>query len=89
MKTPEINKECLKPTAFIAGIFGRNAVVHENTLKDALSNIQHLETANAELLTEVKQLETKCHQLEQERDAACLKNRSIETVRPWREGGQP
>jgi len=28
-------------------------------------------------------------QVKRERDAACLKNRSIETVRPWREGGQP
>lgn len=31
---------------------------------------QQLESQNAELLTKVKQLETKCHQLERERDAA-------------------
>ena len=37
---------------------------------DALAYIQQLEAANAELLTKVKQLEAKCHQLERERDAA-------------------
>lgn len=36
---------------------------------DALALIQQLEAANDELLTNVKQLEAKCHQLEQERDA--------------------
>lgn len=37
---------------------------------DALVLIQQLEAANAELLTKIKQLEAKCHQLERERDAA-------------------
>ncbi len=37
---------------------------------DALAYIQQLESANTELLTKVEQLETKCHQLERERDAA-------------------
>lgn len=36
---------------------------------DALSYFQQLEAANAELLTKAEQLETKCHQLERERDA--------------------
>ena len=38
-------------------------------MADALSYIQQLEAANAELLTKTEQLETKCHQLERERDA--------------------
>ena len=37
---------------------------------NALAYIQQLEAANAELLTKVEQLTAKCHQLEQERDAA-------------------
>lgn len=37
---------------------------------DALAYIQQLEAANIELLTNVKQLEEKCHLLELERDAA-------------------
>lgn len=36
----------------------------------ALAYIQQLEAANNQLLTNVKQLEKKCHHLEQERDAA-------------------
>jgi hypothetical protein len=36
----------------------------------ALAYIEQLEAANNELLTKVEQLETKCHQLERERDAA-------------------
>ena len=39
---------------------------------DALTYIQQLEAANAELLTKVKQLETKCHKLERERDSAVV-----------------
>ena len=42
----------------------------KNMTADALAYIQQLEAANAELLTKVKQLEIKCHQLERERDAA-------------------
>ena len=37
---------------------------------DTLAYIQQLEAANTELLTKVKQLEGKCHQLERERDVA-------------------
>ena len=37
---------------------------------NALTYIQQLEAANAELLEKVEQLEKKCHQLELERDAA-------------------
>lgn len=37
---------------------------------NALAYIQRLEAANTELLTNVEQLEAKCHQLERERDAA-------------------
>lgn len=37
---------------------------------NALSYIQQLESAHAELLTKIKQLDAKCHQLERERDAA-------------------
>jgi hypothetical protein len=44
--------------------------VQHQAMLDTLAYIQQLETANAELLTKVEQLETKCHQLERERDAA-------------------
>lgn len=43
--------------------------VQHQAMLDALACIQQLEVSNAELLTKVEQLETKCHQLERERDA--------------------
>lgn len=45
---------------------------------DALAYIQQLETERHQLLT-------RCERLERERDAACLKNRTIETMRGVKE----
>lgn len=41
-----------------------------HSIPDAMAYIQRLEISNTELLTKVKQLEAKCHQLKRERDAA-------------------
>ena len=44
-------------------------VVLEQVVEEGNMQIQQLEAANAELLTKVKQLESKCRQLERDRDA--------------------
>lgn len=75
MKTPDEIKKGLECCMFGHCSYCPYSAEHGCDCSEHLGNDvrefhQQLESQNAELLTKVKQLEIKCHQLERERDAA-------------------